>query len=156
MIVCIGYSEEAIEEAGASNFFAVYPNNTLVTPSCEPGTILEGVTRASILELAAKECGLTVIEGRLTLEDLKGACEAFCCGTGASVTPVGSVSLWSTSEIGSSASDAKTAPVAVFGNGESPGPVTRRIYDMLLGLQMGTDKALSKKYADWIHIVEPP
>jgi len=140
---------ETIEEAGASNFFAVYPNNTIVTPSLSEGTILPGVTRASIIELAQKECGCQVLEKRLSLSDLKDACEAFCCGTGASITPVGSVSVANMD--GSEDLDA----AITFGDGKSPGPLTERFYKILLDLQTGADEALNKKYSDWIHVVEP-
>ena len=142
-------SGEALEEAGASNFFAVFPNNTIVTPSLDSETILPGVTRASVMELAERECGCTVMEGRLTLDSLQGACEAFCCGTGASITPVGSVSV--ANEDGSE----DVAASVVFGDGKTPGPLTERLYNLLLDLQTGKDEALNEKYADWIHIVEP-
>jgi branched-chain amino acid aminotransferase len=144
--VCSG---QAIEEAGASNFFVVYPNNTIVTPSLDSQTILPGVTRASVMELAEKECGCTVLEGRLTLSNIKGACEAFCCGTGASITPVGSVSV--ANEDGSEDVEAGI----VFGDGKTPGPLTERLYKLLLDLQTGADESLNEKYSDWIHIVEP-
>ena len=142
-------SGEAIEEAGASNFFAVYPNNTIVTPSLDTQTILPGVTRASVIELAKKECGCTVMEGRLTLSDIQKACEAFCCGTGASITPVGSVNV--ANEDGTEDTEAGV----VFGDGKTPGPLTERLYKLLLDLQTGVDKRLNEKYSDWIHIVEP-
>ena len=142
-------SGEGIEEAGASNFFAVFPNNTIVTPSLESGTILPGVTRDSIIQLAANECGCTVREGRLTLDDLKVASEAFCCGTGASITPVGSVNV-----ANADGSDDLAAAVK-FGDGETPGPLTKRLYKMLLDLQTGADKELNEKYRSWIHTVEP-
>lgn len=119
----------------------------MVTPSLAPGTILPGVTRASIIELAEKECGCTVLEKQLTLADLKGACEAFCCGTGASVTPVGSVDVAN--------SDGSTDAVALFGDGKSPGPLTERLSNILRDLQTGTDEALNLKYREWIHVVDP-
>jgi branched-subunit amino acid aminotransferase/4-amino-4-deoxychorismate lyase len=142
-------SGEAIEEAGASNFFAVFPNNTIVTPALDSETILPGVTRSSVMELAEKECGCTVVEGRLTISDLEEACEAFCCGTGAGVTPVGSVNV--ANEDGTE--DPKMA--VVFGDSRTPGPVTQRLYKLLLDLQTGADEELNKKYEEWIHIVEP-
>ena len=89
-------SGEAVEEAGASNFFAVFSDGkslTVVTPSLGNETILPGITRATILELAEKEFGCHVVERRLLLADLHDACEAFCCGTGASITPVGTCCL---------------------------------------------------------------
>ena len=143
-------NDEAIEEAGASNFFAVFPNNTIVTPSLSDETILPGVTRASILELATNECNCDVLEGRLTIDDLRGATEAFCCGTGASITPVGSVSVTTKEDPLSEA-----APKVVFGDGETAGPITGRLYNLLLKIQMGTDKKLSKRYGHWVHVVDP-
>lgn len=143
------FSGEAVEEAGASNFFAIMPNNTIVTPSLKQETILPGVTRASILELAAAECGLKVEEGKVTLKDLRKASEAFCCGTGACITPVGSIT------VANNASPDKTDEKIEFGDGSSPGPITRKLYHILTGIQNGSNEELSSKYQQWIHTVEP-
>lgn len=107
------------------------------------------MTRDSIIHLASNECGCTVREGRLTLDDLKGASEAFCCGTGASITPVGSVDV-----ANADGSDDLDAAVK-FGDGDTPGFLTQRLYKMLLDLQTGADEALNEKYRSWIHVVEP-
>lgn len=140
-------SGQGVEEAGASNFFAYYAhNNTLVTPSLEPMTILPGVTRQSIMELAQTECQCCVLERRLTLHDLRGADEAFCCGTGAVITPVGCVSVLGT--------QGEETEVIQFGNGET-GAMTRKLFDMLTGIQSGANAKLAEKYKRWIHIVEP-
>jgi branched-chain amino acid aminotransferase len=139
---------EAVEEAGASNFFAVFDDNTIVTPSLQQETILPGVTRASILELAAAELGLEPCERKLTLEELRRAKEAFCCGTGACITPVGSVNV-------AEKSGAESADEIVFGDGDTPGPITEKLYHILTGIQTGSDKELAEKYKRWIHIVEP-
>eukprot|EP00520_Triparma_pacifica_P015632 CAMPEP_0118655008 /NCGR_PEP_ID=MMETSP0785-20121206/12693_1 /TAXON_ID=91992 /ORGANISM="Bolidomonas pacifica, Strain CCMP 1866" /LENGTH=354 /DNA_ID=CAMNT_0006547705 /DNA_START=123 /DNA_END=1183 /DNA_ORIENTATION=+ len=83
-----------IEEAGASNFFAVIEKDgikTLVTPGLEKGTILPGVTRDSVVRIAKEVLGLKVEERDLSLSELRDCTEAFCCGTGASLTPVGEV-----------------------------------------------------------------
>lgn len=144
------HSGEAIEEASASNFFAIFPNGTIVTPSLDRETILAGVTRASIIELAEKECGCHVVEGRLTLSDLREASEAFCCGTAAAITPVGSVSV-----ANSDGSDSTDFEPVVWGDGSSPGPLTQRLYKMLLGLQTGVEEDLNEKYSHWIHVVVP-
>jgi branched-chain amino acid aminotransferase len=146
----LGLSHEAIEEAGASNFFVVFANNTIVTPPISAGTILPGVTRASILELAKTECNCEVVEGRLTIDDLREACEAFCCGTGASVTPVGSVAVTTREN-----PHIESEPIIVFGDGGSPGPITEHLYNLLLKIQMGTDSDLNKRYGHWVHVVEP-
>jgi branched-chain amino acid aminotransferase len=145
-ILCLdAVTGQAVEEAGASNFFAVFANNTIVTPSLDMDTILPGVTRDSILELAKVECGYTVITRRLTLDDLKDATESFCCGTGAVITPVGCISILNGDE---------EEDLIAFGDGGT-GSLTRRLYNMLTSIQSGTDEKLAEKYKDWIHIVKP-
>ena len=82
-----------IEELGGMNLFFVTKDRKIVTPELT-GTILEGVTRASILELA-KELDLEPEERRIRIDEWKeGAAsgdivEIFACGTAAVVTPVG-------------------------------------------------------------------
>ncbi|RNI21292.1 branched-chain amino acid aminotransferase [Flexivirga caeni] len=82
-----------IEELGGMNLFLVYRDGRIVTPELT-GTILEGVTRSSILELA-KELGLSPEERRIPIQEWKDAAaagelaEVFACGTAAVVTPVG-------------------------------------------------------------------
>lgn len=148
-VLCLdALTGQAVEEAGASNFFAVFPDGTIVTPSLQEETILPGVTRASIFELAAAECGLKPVQRRLALEELRSAKEAFCCGTGACITPVGSVHI---ADCGGEPSDQEI----VFGDGESPGPMTEKLYHMLTGIQTGSNKELAEKYSHWIHVVEP-
>lgn len=138
---------ESVEEAGASNFFAYFRhNNTLVTPTLEPLTILPGVTRQSIMELAQAECQCCILERRLTLSDLREADEAFCCGTGAVITPVGCVSVLGM--------EGEEKEVIHFGNGET-GQLTRKLFDMLTGIQSGANEELAEKYKSWIHVVEP-
>ena len=83
-----------IEELGGMNLFFVTRDNRLVTPELT-GSILEGVTRSSILELA-KELGLDPQERRVPIEEWKDGVasgeirEIFACGTAAVVTPVAS------------------------------------------------------------------
>lgn len=85
--------ENAIEELGGMNVFLVTNDGRLLTPELT-GTILEGVTRSSIIQLA-QDRGLTVEERRIGLEEwAKGAAdgtitEAFACGTAAVITPIG-------------------------------------------------------------------
>lgn len=143
-------NNKAIEEAGASNFFAVFPNKTIVTPSLSDETILPGVTRASIMELAKNECGYTISEGKLTIDDLRGASEAFCCGTGASITPVGSVDVTTREN-----PLVESEKGVTFGTGERAGPITEQLYNLLLKIQMGTDADLNKRYGHWVHVVDP-
>jgi len=142
-----------IEEAGASNFFAVFPNKTIVTPWLDDGTILPGVTRSSVIELARNELGSTIQERRLSIHELKDATEAFCCGTGASITPVGCVNY-----LDNSITDDNSFEV-VFGDGMKPGPTTERIYQLLKTIQNGSchdeDDYLHQKYAHWCFPVNP-
>ncbi|MEV6165037.1 branched-chain amino acid aminotransferase [Streptomyces sp. NPDC052052] len=89
-----------VEELGGMNLYFVTRDNRLVTP--ELGTILEGVTRASILTLA-KELGLDVEERPVTITEWQQGVrtgeirEVFACGTGAVVTPVGRL-VWNDGE----------------------------------------------------------
>ncbi|GGB16171.1 branched-chain-amino-acid aminotransferase [Flexivirga endophytica] len=82
-----------IEELGGMNLFLVYKDGRIVTPELT-GSILEGVTRSSILELA-KDLGLSPEERRIPIQEWKDAAESgelaevFACGTAAVVTPVG-------------------------------------------------------------------
>jgi branched-chain amino acid aminotransferase len=79
-----------IEEGSVSNFFAVMKNGEFVTPALTD-TILPGITRKSIIELAPT-LGLKVVERPLELEEvLNNAVEAFACGTAAVVSPIGGI-----------------------------------------------------------------
>ncbi len=111
---------EYIDEVGTANFFAVI-NGKLVTPQTA-GTILPGITRRSVLELAEKKLGMEVEERDVSYKELfEDSCtEAFCTGTAAVVTPIGSVAL----------EDKKK----VWNNGE-PGEITVKLYKLLTGIQ---------------------
>ena len=115
-----------VEELGGMNLFFVYADGTLVTPELT-GTILEGITRSSILTLAAEQ-GLTVQERRVSIEDWQEGArtgeirEVFACGTAAVVTPVARLA-WDGGEVS-------------VGTGE-PGPVTMDIRRALVDLQYG-------------------
>ena len=77
-----------IEEVGAANFFCV-KDNVLYTPELT-GTILPGITRASIIALA-RHLGYDVHEEKVSSEFAMSADEAFCCGTAAVISPIGSI-----------------------------------------------------------------
>jgi branched-chain amino acid aminotransferase len=116
-----------VEELGGMNLFFVTRDNRLVTPELT-GSILEGVTRSSVLELG-KELGLTVEERRIPIQEWKdGAAsgevvEIFACGTAAVITPVGEL-RW---EGGS----------CDHRGGVDYGEVTRTIRERLLAIQYG-------------------
>jgi branched-chain amino acid aminotransferase len=84
-----------VDELGGMNAFFVYDDGTLVTPPCA-GTILEGITRDSVMTLA-RENGMKVVERPFSyeewVEDARSGrlTEAFACGTAAVVTPIGRV-----------------------------------------------------------------
>ncbi|RKD87621.1 branched-chain amino acid aminotransferase [Kushneria marisflavi] len=80
-----------IEELGGMNLFFVYKDGRIVTP--ELGTILEGVTRDSVLQLAA-DAGLKPEERRISIDEWRDGVksgeisEVFACGTAAVITPI--------------------------------------------------------------------
>jgi branched-chain amino acid aminotransferase len=81
-----------IEELGGMNLFLVRKDGSLLTPSLT-GSILEGVTRDSLIQLA-KDQGRIVEERKITLEEVQTGMangeitEAFACGTAAVITPI--------------------------------------------------------------------
>jgi branched-chain amino acid aminotransferase len=119
-----------VEELGGMNLFFVLGKGTIVTPELT-GTILEGVTRSSILELAG-DLGLKVDERRISIDEWReGAAsgeitEVFACGTAAVVTPVGRLA-WQGGEVA-------IGDHAVNGG---VGSVTGQIRHTLLDLQYG-------------------
>ncbi|MFD1860921.1 branched-chain amino acid aminotransferase [Aeromicrobium camelliae] len=84
-----------VEELGGMNLYFVQADGSIVTPELS-GSILEGVTRDSILRLAA-ELGHQVVERKVSIDEWReGAAdgtitEVFACGTAAVVTPVGTL-----------------------------------------------------------------
>lgn len=74
-----------VAEASSSNVFLV-KNREIITP--QTGYILKGITRKSIIDLAANELGLTVIERVVLPEELADADEIFLTGTAAQIDSV--------------------------------------------------------------------
>jgi branched-chain amino acid aminotransferase len=114
--------EKYIEEVGAANFFCV-KGNTLLTPKL--GSILPGITRASVAQLAKEKLGMDVQERDVSVEDALSADEAFCTGTAAVVSSIGRV-VYEGKE-------------TVYGKG-GVGPVTRKLYDLLTKIQLCEEK----------------
>ena len=119
-----------VEELGGMNLYFVLKDGTIVTPELT-GTILEGVTRASILELA-QDLGHKVDERRISIDEWRAGVaggdisEVFACGTAAVVTPVGRLA-WQGGEV-------------VIGDHEvdgGVGSVTASIRQSLLDVQYG-------------------
>ena len=91
-----------VEELGGMNIYFVRKDGTLVTPTVS-GTILEGITRSSILTLAG-ELGLKVEERPISIDEWRAGVasgditEAFACGTAAVITPLGRL-VWEGGEL---------------------------------------------------------
>jgi branched-chain amino acid aminotransferase len=91
-VVFLDEEATAVEELGGMNMYFVHKDGRIVTPAL--GTILEGITRGSIIELAGK-MGHQVEERRFSIDEWREGVasgdivEIFACGTAAVVTPVG-------------------------------------------------------------------
>jgi branched-chain amino acid aminotransferase len=116
-----------VEELGGMNVFFVFDDGSISTPPIS-GTILEGITRASLLRLAQDE-GLSVREEPYAIDQWRADAtsgqirETFACGTAAVVTSIGQVR---------SASGDFT-----IGAG-GPGQLTEKLRERLTGIQRGT------------------
>ena len=106
-----------VEEVGAANFFCV-KDGAISTPELT-GTILPGVTRASVIEIAASR-GYECREERVDVDDALDADECFCAGTAAVVASIGSI------EHG--------GKVVEYCGGEV-GPITMEMYEALTAVQ---------------------
>lgn len=120
-----GVEQRYIEEVGAMNMMFAY-GNKIVTPMLN-GSILPGITRNSVLTLAA-QLGYDVEEKRIAIDEVfadikSGKCtEAFGTGTAAVISPVGEL-CWKDEKL-------------TVGDG-SIGPVAQKLYDTLTGIQTG-------------------
>ena len=117
-----------IEEVGSANFAMVKDGTLYVADS---PSILKGITRDSVMKIAKSKLGLEVVFEPLELDRVLGigayasdgpADEAFCMGTAAVISPIGSM-RWKDEDYS-------------FGGG-SVGPVTAAIYDAIDGIQTG-------------------
>ena len=114
-----------VEELSGMNAFIVR-DGALVTPPLTD-TILEGITRASVVELA-RHLGIDVREEPIDVEawvqdaNESRVTEAFACGTAAVIAPIGRLTTPSTT--------------AIMGDG-APGPITIRLREALVTIQEG-------------------
>ncbi|MFN8655979.1 MAG: branched-chain amino acid transaminase [Candidatus Obscuribacterales bacterium] len=84
---CIVLSENGhVSEGSAMNLFMVKRGHLITTPISE--NILEGITRASIMEFAEAELGLKTVTRTIDRSELYTADELFFCGTGAQIAPI--------------------------------------------------------------------
>ncbi|MFV0499364.1 MAG: branched-chain amino acid aminotransferase [Bacilli bacterium] len=77
---------ENIEEVGAANFFGITKNNEFVTPTSP--SILNSITKRSLMEIAKNELNLTVLERDCKVDNLDEFIETGACGTAAVITPI--------------------------------------------------------------------
>ena len=126
--------DHAVTEVGTMNFFVVWKTPAgkvqLVTAPLTDGTILPGVTRQSILDLARAWGEFEVVERKFTMPEVVAAAkegrllEAFGAGTAAVVSPVKAISY-----------EGKEIAVPVGEGGA--GPLTARFWSTLLDVQYG-------------------
>ncbi|MCC7666437.1 branched-chain amino acid aminotransferase [Liquorilactobacillus satsumensis] len=109
-----------IDEFGGANFYGITKDGQFLTP--KSNSILPSITKKSILEIA-KELGLHPEETQLKVSELAKFSEAGAMGTAAVISPVGSLTY----------QDKKH----VFYSETEPGPVTKKLYDALVGIQLG-------------------
>lgn len=115
-----------VEETGGANFLFVTKDGKVVTP--KSNSILPSITRRSLCYVAEKYLGLTVEHRPVKLEEVKDFAECGLCGTAAVISPVGKI-VDHGNEI--------CLPAGM----ENMGPVTKKLYDTLTGIQMGSIKA---------------
>jgi len=115
-----------IEEVGSMNICFIYDGKLVTSPLA--GTILDGITRRSILQLA-KDAGLEVEQRALSVDEIFDGVksgrlsEAFGTGTAVVVSPVGQFTY--------------KDQTVLLGDGKTTGAVTRKLYDTLTGIQYG-------------------
>ena len=123
-----------VEETGGANFIFITKDGKMVTPKSD--SILPSITRRSLMYVAEHYLGMTVEHREVYKDELKDFAEAGLCGTAAVVSPVGKIVDHGT-EI-------------CFPSGmDEMGPVTKKLYDTLTGIQMGRIEAPE----GWIHTI---
>ena len=123
-------SQGTVCEGSGENVFLVV-NGKLVTPA-ESESILVGITRATVLQLARDELGIEVVERQVARNELYTAEELFMVGTAAHVTPIVAVDHRS------------------VGDG-APGPITRQLQQVYFDVIRGR----APRYMDWLTPVYP-
>ncbi|XP_015890444.3 branched-chain amino acid aminotransferase 2, chloroplastic-like isoform X2 [Ziziphus jujuba] len=108
-----------LEEVSSCNIFVV-KDNIISTPAIK-GTILPGITRKSIIDVARSQ-GFQVEERQVTVDELLEADEVFCTGTAVVLSPVGSITY--------------RGKRVSYGN-DGIGVVSQQLYSGLTRLQMG-------------------
>lgn len=124
-----------VEETGGANFFFVTKDNKVVTP--KSSTILPSITRRSLMYVAKEYLGLETEERDVYLTELSDFAECGLCGTAAVISPVGKI--------------VDHGKEICFPSGmEEMGPVSKKLYDTLTGIQSGRIEAPE----GWIKVIE--
>ncbi|MEE1066120.1 MAG: branched-chain amino acid aminotransferase [Acutalibacteraceae bacterium] len=124
-----------VEETGGANFLFVTKDGKLVTPKSD--TILPSITRRSLCYVAKEYLGMEVEEREVFKEELKDFAECGLCGTAAVISPVGKIVDHG-------------EEICLPSGMDEMGPVTKKLYDTLTGIQMGRIEAPE----GWIHEIE--
>ncbi|MBR4724823.1 MAG: branched-chain amino acid aminotransferase [Lachnospiraceae bacterium] len=111
-----------VEETGGANFLFVTKDGKVVTP--KSSSILPSITRRSLVVVAKEYLGLEAEEREITLEEVKDFAECGLCGTAAVISPVGKI-----------VDHGKE--ICLPSGMQEMGPVTKKLYDTLTGIQMG-------------------
>ena len=114
-----------IEEVGAANFFGITRDNKFITPLSP--SILPSITKYSLLYLAKERLGMETIEGDVYINELDQFTEAGACGTAAVISPIGGIQYGD--------------DFHVFYSETDVGPITKRLYEELTGIQFGDVEA---------------
>ena len=124
-----------IEETGGANVIFITKDGKLVTP--KSNSILQSITRRSILQVARDYLGMETEEREVYLDEVKDFAECGLCGTAAVISPVGKI--------------VDHGKEICFPAGmEKMGPVIQKLYETLTGIQMGHIKAPE----GWIHVIK--
>ena len=124
-----------VEETGGANFLFVTKDNKIVTP--KSGSILPSITRRSLMTVAKDYLGLEVEEREVLFDEVKDFAECGLCGTAAVISPVGKIN--------------DHGKEICFPSGmDEMGPITKKLYDTLTGIQMGRIEAPE----GWIKVIK--
>ena len=124
-----------VEETGGANFLFVTKDGKVVTPKSD--SILPSITRRSLLYVAKEYLGLEAEEREIEFTELKDMAECGLCGTAAVISPVGKIVNHG-------------EKICLPSGMDEMGPVTKKLYDTLTGIQMGRIEAPK----GWIRVIE--
>ena len=114
-----------IDEVGAANFIGITKKGEFVTP--KSSSILPSITKYSLLYLAEHYLKMPVYEREVFVDNLDEFAEAGACGTAAVITPIGAIDYKGTRHVLHSETEV--------------GPVIKKLYDTLYGIQLGDVEA---------------